>query len=632
MPEESNHSWAELVALFQAMHDGTATTDEADRLSTLLVRDERVLGLFAEYSQVRSGLELLHGGQQRHSLLADDGTDNEANAEMIACLGELLELEANAEAEIRHIDDTPVLDSLPEPPAQRSLYRRANTPAPSMRVIVIPKLVFYGGIAALLMVCGLILSAYLPDRPATETPRDTVDHGAPLSEGAVVAARPNSYGLVIDSVGAVWKGAPDAEVDGHALEPIDGELYEDVPYSLQQGYARVQLEDGAVIIVQSPCDFVLEGPGKIRVHSGKVVCLCETESSKGLVVNTPSARIVDLGTEFGVQVDPDKGVHARVFQGVIALTSAKPAEGPGDQPSSELILKSGKAVEVDTGGHIHEVPEKEVVFVRDAEYDIHRSIGDTPYSRKLVYDREVLLQMEGLELYYTFDGDSVQNSVVTNQANAASKRLAGRIVGDVRRVPGRFDEHDRAMRFGHSDQGEGWIEVDPQNEDVFDFSGSFSICLWVRTDGLPLRWRPAIIKGDRSWRVQSGNVESTPGALQCEIGHVYDKDQYHVVYNTHSIDDGQWHSWAVVYERHPDGLSGTFTTYVDGQVVAVQQAAHTLKDTQDPVCIGNIGSGVRTSPEEFVRQFVGEIDDVCVFSRALTQEEVETMYQMHKPK
>ncbi|MEO0477601.1 MAG: sigma-70 family RNA polymerase sigma factor, partial [Planctomycetota bacterium] len=436
MSEERNYSWAELVVLFQAMHDGVATPDEAQRLSTLLVRDERVRGFFTEYSQVRAGLELLHGGRQRHSLLADDGTDNEANAEMIACLGELLELEANAEAEIRHFDDTPVPDSPSETPAHHPLYGQANSPAPSTRVIVIPKLVFYGGIAALVMVCGLILSVYLPDRPAAETPRDTVDRATPLSEGTVVAARPNSYGLVIDSVGAAWSDISDADVNGHALEPIDGELYEDVPYSLQQGYARVQMEDGAVIIVQSPCDFVLEGPGKIRVHSGKVVCLCETESSKGLVVNTPSARIVDLGTEFGVQVDPDEGVHARVFQGVIALTSAKPADTPNDRPGSELILKSGKAVEVDTSGRIHKAPEQEVVFVRDAEYDIHRSIGDTPYARKLVYDRQVLLQMEGLELYYTFDGDSVQNSVVTNQADAASKRLAGRIVGDVRQVPG----------------------------------------------------------------------------------------------------------------------------------------------------------------------------------------------------
>ncbi|MBX2852923.1 MAG: FecR domain-containing protein [Phycisphaeraceae bacterium] len=632
MPEESRYSWAELVALFQAIHDGTATPDEADRLSTLLVMDGRARSLFAEYSQVRAGLELLHREQQRHSLLADHGTDTEANAEMIACLGELLELEASADVEIRHLDDTPLPDPHHEPSsAQHSLRTQAHATAPSVRVIVIPKLVFYGGIAALLMVCGLVLSTYLPNRPAAETPRDTAGRGVALNEDAAVAARPSPYGFVIDSVGAVWKDAPDAEAAGHALGPSDGELYKDVPYSLQQGYARVQMEDGAVIIFQSPCDFVLEGPGKIRVQNGKVVCLCETESSKGLVVNTPSARIVDLGTEFGVRVDPDKGVHARVFQGVIALTSAKPADDSGDHPSSELILKSGNTVGVDTGGRIYDVPEDEVAFVRDEEYDIHRSIGDTPYSKKLIYDRRTLVQMEGLELYYTFDGDSVPNNAVTNQAGTGSKRLAGRLVGDVRRVAGRFGEHDRAMRFGYPDQGEGWIEVDPRHEDVFDFPGSFSICLWVKTDSLPLLWRAAIVKGDRSWRVQSGGTKSTPGALQCEVGHYFDKDQYHKIHNSHPIDDDRWHSWAVVYDRHPDGSQGTYTTYVDGQVVAVHEAAHTLKDTEDPVFIGNIERGLRTSPEDVVRQFIGEIDDVCVFSRALTQEEIKTMYQMHKP-
>jgi ferric-dicitrate binding protein FerR (iron transport regulator) len=89
--------------------------------------------------------------------------------------------------------------------------------------------------------------------------------------------------------------------------------------TLTQGFAEITTKRGAVAILEGPCVVeLMDNDNALRLHAGKLVGLCHTESSKGFVVKTDFADITDLGTEFGVTATRD-GLEATVFVGEIAI-------------------------------------------------------------------------------------------------------------------------------------------------------------------------------------------------------------------------------------------------------------------------------------------------------------------------
>ena len=96
--------------------------------------------------------------------------------------------------------------------------------------------------------------------------------------------------------------------------------------TLTTGFAEITTNDGAVAILEAPTTIeLLNSDNALHLHTGKLVGLCHTESSKGFVVKTDHADITDLGTEFGVDVN-DNQITTTVFTGAVEITT------PGRQP------------------------------------------------------------------------------------------------------------------------------------------------------------------------------------------------------------------------------------------------------------------------------------------------------------
>ena len=95
-------------------------------------------------------------------------------------------------------------------------------------------------------------------------------------------------------------------------------------FTLTQGFAEITTARGAIAIIEAPATFqLLNNPHALQLNAGKLVGICRTSSSKGFVVRTDHADIIDLGTEFGVSVT-DGHVAATVFAGTIDV---EPANG-----------------------------------------------------------------------------------------------------------------------------------------------------------------------------------------------------------------------------------------------------------------------------------------------------------------
>jgi len=115
------------------------------------------------------------------------------------------------------------------------------------------------------------------------------------------------------TVHAQWAQAPDA----NELRP--GWL------TLQQGYAHITFNSGAKVLIQAPCQFHLDSPKMMTCIEGTVTTEVP-QPARGFAIKTPSAKITDYGTAFGIFVDVDRRADVQVFSGEVGIRSTQKKE------------------------------------------------------------------------------------------------------------------------------------------------------------------------------------------------------------------------------------------------------------------------------------------------------------------
>ena len=108
---------------------------------------------------------------------------------------------------------------------------------------------------------------------------------------------------------------------------------------LEKGLMQVTFGTGAKVVLEGPTDFTVTTPSQATLESGKIAAAVP-RFARGYTILTPTAEIVDLGTEFGVDVDSAGRSQIHVFEGDVV---ARPRDGASH---SELIqARQDEAVE-----------------------------------------------------------------------------------------------------------------------------------------------------------------------------------------------------------------------------------------------------------------------------------------------
>ncbi len=89
-------------------------------------------------------------------------------------------------------------------------------------------------------------------------------------------------------------------------------------YRLKSGFAELNLQSGVRMVVESPAEFEIDSPMLVVVHQGKLSARVAPEG-RGFAVETPSARLVDHGTEFCIDVSQEVGSEVHVFDGEVTV-------------------------------------------------------------------------------------------------------------------------------------------------------------------------------------------------------------------------------------------------------------------------------------------------------------------------
>jgi len=432
---------------------------------------------------------------------------------------------------------------------------------------------------ALLVALGLALWPKHPGRPET------------TSTAVAVLAR---------AVDAQWSQPAELHPVGAALEP--GWL------RLKSGLVQVVFYSGTRLVIEGPAELRLISPREATCFFGLVSAEVPPQA-RGFRVSTPQMTVVDLGTEFGLDVK-NSGAELHVFKGEVEFQV---------QTAPKHNLPAGEAAVVDDSGVIRSIPFNPALFAK--AFDLQQKSLATQDARYQQWrSANARLNLDpSLLVHFDFENSAPSAWMLHNVASQNAAVPDATIVGG-QWTEGRWPQK-HALEF-RSISDRVRLNV-PGEFDAVTYSA------WVNVGGLDRPFNSLFMAdgfdpGKIHWQIQNGGVLDLgiqgPRIEDCQIftsPEAVGFDQF-----------GRWMHLAVVV----DGKRKQVTHYVNG--VAVSR--HLLK-LEPPFRIGdaelgnwNPGRFSRTTPY-FIRHFSGVMDEFALFSRALSDEEIGRLYSEGNP-
>lgn len=389
-------------------------------------------------------------------------------------------------------------------------------------------------------------------------------------------------------------------VEGHQVwfsgerQPVDG-AFAAGAYQLDEGAVGVAFENGTKLVIESPAKFVLIDDMTIAVSQGKVR-LHVPDAAHGFTVLTPDFEVEDLGTEFGIDVQPDRSADVHVFAGKVRL-----------HQRGKLLRELG-------AGRAVSWREENWNDLEDSQTDSFATPADLG-QRTWLEHRHKVLQDPSLVVYYDFEVDPQEPQIVPNRVG--DEALDGFIRGGAL-VQGRWHDNRAVLieKFEHS------VEIEVPGE-----YPEFTVTTWLQLHSLT--WPYQTILNTHSWPMGShhwnilrdGRIDAGARRDPLRDG----PTDLHFESAPGTVSPGIWHHLTAT----ADAKTGTFTYFVDGEVVMKKKEALPYdKFVFGPCSIGNWkGTGRQSVIKHYRRPLCGRVDELAIFSRAFSPEEVLDHYR-----
>ena len=562
----------ELEGLLAALCEGELTPAKRDRLRTLLRDHPEARRFYKRYLEV-------------HALLEWEAGAAAVEQPVDEVLHMLRDIESSAVVEPVRLHDPSEVK--PSKPAEDRpdfnevaglVWSFASQPkvwAPLAAVVALTL-----GITVVVLSTSTNTTSNTPAASATPTPRGS-DTTTTLTTQPVAT--------ITATHNAVWASKPAGDLRRGTPLTANQRL------TLTQGFAEITTNRGAVAVLEAPATLEILGNNRIALASGTLIGQCPTEASRGFIVDTADAQIVDVGTRFGVWVDPAGQTMVEVFTGAVQV-----------QPNSTDTVEPATLV---TSGQSARVQNNEIELGLITENTVSR------FASGIAWQRERMMGQPSLIAYYRFDrpGETILRE------SRGLTRFDAPIVGAQwaqGRAPGK-----RSLVF----TGKGYDERVVLSQDASDrlkLTGSYTLALWVYISNWDdmTKWRPIVTKGNDSWRLMLNHNHTT---ARPRIGFYRSNDEVDSAMRydgvvTENIELNRWHH--VVVTGQPDSAGEVVTTrlYIDGQLQAEKPFPRALVSGAR-VAFGAIAD----QPEDFV--FNGKLAEVAFFDRAIPQAEVHLL-------
>ena len=324
----------ELLALLDAHRDGHLTDEDRTRLTALLAEDPAARALYARVTLMQVCLEMETSGGQE-SAVGHAVRDKQQVSHAVR------------DKQPDECSGDPPRDTSPAPRRKSVLNWASRHPqGPAV------------AIAATVLIAALVAMGLTPVSQwiAGGDKNDATDRQPQDPTASEFVAILNS------SQAAKW-------LDGTEPRLKDPRLQIGRRLAIASGLIEVKYYTGAKVVIEGPAEFVVGGnavgnavPGVPERHRGrslqddlansgylklgKLVARVEGENAQGFTIETPSARVEDFGTEFGVEVADNGASEVVVLSGEVDVINS---EGPEQRvrltaDQGAFVAKSGGTI------------------------------------------------------------------------------------------------------------------------------------------------------------------------------------------------------------------------------------------------------------------------------------------------
>ena len=362
-------------------------------------------------------------------------------------------------------------------------------------------------------------------------------------------------------------------------------------YELLGGIVHLRFAQGADMILAGPAKFRVTDAQNVQLLVGKARVIAPS-TAKGFTIATQAANYIDLGTEFGLRVDPDGATNLYVFDGQVNIADPR----SGKVLSEVFEGKSSRYVD----GVAGTAPQ-----LQAADFPTPGAIGLKRWEQ---YEQE-LRKDPGLIAFYPFrlgaDPSLLANGIGEDVMSH------GKIVG-ARWVSGRWQGHGALLFDRDSDCVE--LEIPGEHKEL-------TIAAWIKADRLDFELN-AILNSDG---YKPGGVhfqvnrQGFPRGGVVVAGSLKDK----VVGS--AVQVGAW--------AHVASVISTPTRsqhiYVNGDLVR-ERTWQQDEVIRPGSC--RIGNWLPETKDRLAkRAFRGRIDELAIWNRVLTQQEITQMVDAGRP-
>lgn len=394
--------------------------------------------------------------------------------------------------------------------------------------------------------------------------------------------------------------------------PADGgTTLHSTPVHLTRGTLVLELAGGQTLTMSAPTSFELIDEREMVLLKGDASLRIKDKRSP-YVIQVPGGAVVDLGTEFSVKVTPDGVSDVHVFEGMANASLV----GSGGRTREERLLKAGQSVRI--SNVLEDSPTEVGDFIRQLPSDdLHTSPAGDAYAAAVARSTPLA--------WWRFDRLEDGRTVLPEAGNLPLV-LHGHpaITGGT--------GHRFMMTDNRSSAG---FAMPPEPIQGLDTPKGFSVELLIHPTTEAYATVMAIdepgFAGKR--KPEFPNVKHPPqraaiermGPRGSKIGHVHadyalrammrSPAGYDGEINTYSTESYLIYRWVHVVFTH-DGTA--LRTYIDGELS--DEVGTTLR-FQNAALRPIIGR-MQPLPEGEQRQWVGGIDEVSLYNRALDPAEI----------
>lgn len=395
---------------------------------------------------------------------------------------------------------------------------------------------------------------------------------------------------------------------------------------ISAGVAGIEFYNGVKMTLEGPADIVLSKVDEAICRLGKIRVLVPNATRQFRVV-TDRADVLDLGTEFGMDIREDDLTEIHVFDGKIEWidrTDASPTRIPQE-------LNAGNAIRLDESGFSTLSARPDSFMSRDQLVSLVRAALDERHRAWQLVSRQLQSDPRTL-LYFDFDRESMRSGAVANLAVSTGGALDGTLIG-CEQTQGRWPER-RGLQF--KQPGDRVRVFVPGEYDKLTYF------MWARVDRLPrdhvsLFLTDGFEAGETHWQIFQGRVRLGIGDAKIgdakgrsdtvQLRPLVQSARYGVNYDSplqfSDTEEGSWCQLAVVI----DTLSGDVQHYYNGRKVSESKLELRQKLQIGYAELGNWGFPAATDRQP-IRNFDGRIDEFIIFQDALSEDEIWKLYTM----